>query len=98
MKVSVKQDMTNYNPIPGYEPTLARTLPVDYLTEQSSGWKITGYIMTDYYAWINDFEANHPVYGWVKGDYEDVIHAKSKKAYEHFVKNHPPEEWDYKDI
>ena len=90
MKVSIKQACSHYGN--------ARTFPTYMLGEQLSGWTITGEIHEDYYAWVNYFEATHPTFGWIKGDYEDIIHAESKKAYEHFVKNHPPELWDYSDI
>jgi hypothetical protein len=90
MKVSIKQTDFSHGS--------ARTLRTCMLGEQLSGWTITGVIHEDYYTWVNYFEATHPTFGWIKGDYEDVIHAKSKKAYDHFIKNHPPELWDYADI
>lgn len=63
-----------------------------------SGWTITGEVHEDYYYWVNEFSATHPVYGFVNGDFESKVYASSKEAYEHFVENHPPEEWDYHDI
>lgn len=67
-------------------------------THPDSGWTITGVITEDYYYWVNDFSARHPVFGWVKGDYETEVRAKSRKALEHFMEWHPAEEWDYYDI
>lgn len=89
----------------------ARTLDPEYVSEDpsnneniictklnESGWEITGKICEDYYHWVNDFEAKHEKYGWIKGNFEDIVTASSKKAYEHFIKNHPYREWDYWDI
>lgn len=64
----------------------------------SDGWTITAEIHCDYYSWINEFEATHPIYGFVKGDFEVLIEASSREAFEHFYKNHQPNFWDYYDI
>lgn len=78
---------------------MARTLPVECIGyNKESGWTITGKICQDYYSWVNYFEATHPTYGWIRGDFEKEIIAKSKKAYDHFIKFHHTEEWDYWDI
>jgi len=76
----------------------ARTLHPDDLGEHSSGWKIEGEVHEDWCEWVNEFEAVHPVYGRVWGDFEDTVYADSAKGYKHFVANHPFEEWDYYDI
>lgn len=76
----------------------ARTLCPSQVGENESGWVIKGEIHEDYYEWVNEFEAIHPVYGVVKGDFEHEVSADSKEGYEHFIKNHPYEEWDYWDI
>ncbi len=78
--------------------TQARTLSPSYLGENPSGWTITGEVFMDYYVWVNEFEAKHPTLGWVRGDFESLVEAKSKKAFEHFIEHHPFEEWDYWDI
>ena len=62
------------------------------------GWTITGKIHNDYYTWVNEFEAKHPEYGKVWGDFESEVYATSEKAFEHFYANHKPEAWDYRDI
>ena len=36
-----------------------------YERTHSDGWTIKGEIREDYYYWINEFEASHPVYGRV---------------------------------
>lgn len=84
-------------PPPAFK-TEARTLCPKYIGKNESGWTITGKIHEDYCIWVNDFEATHPSLGWVRGNFETVIEAKSKKAYDHFVKHHPCEVWDYWDI
>lgn len=69
-----------------------------YSRTHSDGWTIRGRIAEDYYYWINDFEAIHPVYGRVWGNFEFEVYADSKTGYELFVKNHPYQRWDYYDI
>lgn len=63
-----------------------------------SGWTITGEIHEDYYEWVNDFEATHPTFGKVWGNFEGEVHADSEEGFAHFWKNHEPEAWDYMDI
>jgi hypothetical protein len=72
--------------------------PAYVLNIQSSGWKITGRIKEDYYEWVNEFEAVHPFYGKVWGDFEDKVYADTEEGFNHFYKNHPPKAWDYQDI
>lgn len=62
------------------------------------GWTISGDICEDYHFWVNYFEASHPDYGFVCGDFEDEVQAESYDAFEHFMRHHPPHEWDYYDI
>lgn len=88
----------------------ARTLPVEYVSDgesfigknyqrtHDSGWTISGKVIEDRYLWVNEFQASHPVFGFVSGDFEKEIVASSKEAFDHFAKNHPYEEWDYGDI
>jgi hypothetical protein len=76
----------------------ARTLEPENGFFESTGWTIDGEIHEDYFEWINEFEAFHPKYGRVCGDFETVVKASSKKAYEQFIKDHPYQEWDYWDI
>ncbi len=83
----------------GYEGGhLAFTLNPSDLGLNESGWTIAGEVHEDYYEWVNSFEATHPDFGRVWGDYEDEVHADSEAAFEHFYKNHPPQPWDYWDI
>jgi hypothetical protein len=63
-----------------------------------SGWTITGEITEDYNVWVNSFEAHHPKYGKVWGDFESEVYADSEEAFADFYKNHTPESWDYSDI
>ena len=76
----------------------AYTLDPTELGLQPSGWTITGEVHEDYYEWVNAFEATHPVFGRVWGDYEDVVNADSEEGFNNFYRNHPPTEWDYADI
>ena len=88
----------------------ALTLPQSYVVDNEdvesgthtrthdSGWTITGMLHEDYFVWVNEFEAKHPVYGEVKGDFEREVVATSQEAFEHFYRHHPPEAWDYQDI
>jgi len=62
------------------------------------GWTVKGEIKEDYYIWVNEFEANHPEYGKVWGDFESVVRADSEEGFQHFYENHQPTEWDYGDI
>jgi len=76
----------------------AHTLAPEYIGTHDSGWTISGEIKEDYYEWVNEFEANHPVYGKVWGNFESTVYATTESAYQHFIENHPPKEWDYADI
>ena len=79
--------------------TEAKTLsPCDLGYNEKSGWTIEGTITEDWYEWVNDFEATHPVYGKLVGNYEHQIIAESQEAHDHFVANHPMDIWDYWDI
>lgn len=89
--------------------SMARTLDPEEVCEQDGvtgfysrthedDWTISGYITEDYYYWVNDFEAHHPVFGRVWGDFESTVFADSETAFDAFVSNHAPQEWDYWDI
>jgi len=62
------------------------------------GWTITGEIREDYYTWVNNFEATHPKFGKVWGNFENKVYADSEEGFKHFYKYHKPTEWDYYDI
>ena len=71
----------------------------DTLTKtHASGWTISGKVRTDYFSWVNYFEAKHPLYGWIKGNFENTVEASSEKGYYHFYQHHTPRTWDYGDI
>ena len=76
----------------------ARTLPAINGLVENTGWTIDAEIHEDYYKWINEFDAYHPEYGRVAGNFESIVRASSKEAYEQFIKDHPYQEWDYYDI
>ena len=77
---------------------MASTLSPSIIGVNGSGWTIEGQVHEDYYEWVNDFEAEHPKLGKVWGNFESTVYADSEEAYNHFIKNHPPENWDYQDI
>ncbi len=64
----------------------------------TDGWTITGEVHEDYYTWVNDFEATHPVYGQVKGNFEASVFADTEEGFQHFMEHHAPNVWDYMDI
>jgi hypothetical protein len=76
---------------------LAHTLSPDYLGKHDNGWEVEGEIHSDYYQWVNEFEARNGDM-WVKGDFENEVCASSEEVYEEFIKLFPPEDWDYWDI
>jgi len=79
--------------------TMARTLyPGNLGFHEDSGWTISGKVWEDYYEWISEFEAVHPVYGKIKGNFEIEVSADSTEALDHFLKYHPFNVWDYYDI
>lgn len=63
-----------------------------------SGWSIRGEIVEDWSSWVNEFEAVHPVFGKVWGNFESEVSASSENAFENFWHHHCPEDWDYRDI
>jgi hypothetical protein len=62
------------------------------------GWTITAFIHEDYFYWVNEFEAVHPMYGRVWGDFESEVYADTEDGFQDFYAKHPPEPWDYYDI
>lgn len=76
----------------------ALTLSPEDLGENESGWTIKGQIIEDYFEWVNYFEASHPRYGKISGDFEDEVVADSELAFSHFWLHHPPTPWDYREI
>ena len=64
----------------------------------ADGWTISGYVSEDWFTWVNEFEASHPDFGRVWGDFEEVVYADSEEAYVAFFAAHTPHEWDYGDI
>lgn len=70
----------------------------EFLVIHENGWTISGTVSEDYYVWINEFHASHPIFGSVGGDFEDFIYASSEEAFENFLEHYPYDEWDYYDI
>lgn len=90
--------------------SMAHTLSADEVCEghgsltgwstrtHADGWTISGVIAEDYFYWVNAFEASHPRYGRVWGDFEEEVYADSQEAFDAFYAEHTPEFWDYQDI
>lgn len=76
----------------------ALTLNPEEIGEHPDGWIISGEVHEDYYEWVNEFEAHHPTYGKVWGNFEEEVYAESEEGFQHFYKNHTPVAWDYGDI
>ena len=77
----------------------AYTLSADFIGYHAdTGWTIKGEIHNDYFEWVNEFEASHPEYGFVRGDFEHEVIASSIDAFNDFVSHYPPEAWSYGDI
>ena len=62
------------------------------------GWTIKGEIHEDYYTWVNSFEAEHPKFGKVWGNFECSVFADNESGFNNFFANHEPSAWDYGDI
>lgn len=63
-----------------------------------SGWTIGGDVVGDYWAWVEQIKASHPIHGQVEGRPTDGIRATSKEAYDALVKDHPFKLFDLGDI
>lgn len=82
-------------------PSGALTLSPTYIGKHENGWEIVADVHEDYFEWVNEFVAyKHEGYNsaFVAGDFENVVVASSKNAYEEFLSLFPPEAWDYGDI
>lgn len=69
-----------------------------YTRTHADGWTISGHVSEDYYEWVNEFEAHHPSFGRVWGDFESEVFADSEEGYAAFFEQHTPHQWDYWDI
>ena len=69
-----------------------------YSRTHSSGWTISGKLHTDWFIWVNEFKATHPLYGRVWGNFHADVKADSEEGFAHFYRNHEPYAWDYGDI
>jgi hypothetical protein len=79
--------------------SMARTLyPEDLGFHENSGWTVEGEVHEDYYEWVNDFVATHPVFGRIEGNFETEVTAECQLSLDHFIKHHHYSEWDYYDI
>ena len=92
-----------------HSPDGALTLPQESVTDAGAtsgqhtrthddGWTISGEIYEDYFVWVNNFEASHPTFGRVWGNFEKEVFADSEEGFADFYAKHPPKAWDYHDI
>ena len=61
-------------------------------------WTLRGEVHNDYYAWVNEFEAEHLVLGKVWGDFDNTVYADDEETFNDFMKHFTPYRWDYHDI
>lgn len=52
----------------------------------------------DLFYWVEEFEATHPVYGRVFGDFGCEVMADSEEGFNDFFEKHAPYAWDFQDI
>jgi len=72
--------------------------PKKYTRTHPDGWTISGVVYSDWRDWVNEFEASHPVYGRVWGNFQNEVYADSEEGFAHFYENHKPDAWDYSEI
>lgn len=71
---------------------------VEFTKTHENGWTITAFISENYYRWVNEFSAVHPVFGNVWGDFQNFVYADSEEGFQDFYNKFPPNEGDYHDI
>jgi hypothetical protein len=69
-----------------------------YVRTHPDGWTISGWIVENGYYWVNEFEASHPQYGRVWGNFEEEVYADSEEGFSDFFSKHEVTIWDYDDI
>ena len=62
------------------------------------GWTISGVVSEAFYCWVSEFEATHPIYGRVAGNFEEEVYADSEEGFDNFMEHHAPKAWDYENI
>jgi hypothetical protein len=69
-----------------------------YLGKHVDGWEIAGLIHNeDWFYAVGAFEAKHPEFGVVYGDFEKTVKATSAKGFFEFIAAYPPIVWDSND-
>ena len=79
----------------GYDGTGLLNSKCPHVFKHENGWTIQGIVKEDYYLWVSEFYAEHPVYGRVYGDFENIVYYETEKGYEDFISNFPYSEWGY---
>jgi len=58
---------------------------------QTSGWAIQGTIVQgETMDWVESFEASHPLYGDIWGNFNSNVYAETEEAFQDFYTNHTP--------
>lgn len=93
-----------YSDIPEFSAD-AHTLPeteLGYYGEESIFFKkplsFYAYLHEDYYTWHSFFVVVFDDGDYIMGDFEKVVVASTKKAYDYFTAIIKPEQWCYEDI
>lgn len=66
------------------------------IATHASGWTISGVLHEDWFTWVTDFKATHPLYGKIVGNFMTKVKVPSEEAFRHFMKHHAPNDWDPK--
>ena len=61
------------------------------------GWIVSGEVQDDFFTWVNNFAAVKDS-DFVCGNFESEIWATNQEAYDDFIKNCPPDSWDYDEL
>jgi hypothetical protein len=69
-----------------------------YSRVHGDSWRITGEVIEDHFAWVGYFEAEHPKFGDVWGNFDDKVYADSEDAFKNFYKKHKPYSWNPEEI
>jgi hypothetical protein len=61
-----------------------------YTKTHSDGWTISGVIYENWFKWVPEFTACHPVYGSIFSVFHEFkVMSESREAYNHFITHHP---------
>ena len=93
LKVGLDMDINNSTYIERLE-----VAGLIYSKTHDDGWTISGRVVEDWFIWVSEFQASHPIFGSVCGDFNQIVYSDTHEGYDDFLKNHHPSEWDIRDI